>query len=95
MNAPTSETPTATVAKLAVSTAELCAPVEVCFPKAISHVEKLAYSTAELCAAVGISRVTAYRLEKRGLLRPVPGLRHKIYSREEVARFLSGKGVAA
>ena len=60
-----------------------------------SPVQKLAYNTRELAAALGICTVSLWRLEKRGLLRPVPGLRHKIYARTEVDRFLSGKGGAA
>ncbi len=58
-------------------------------------VEKLAFNTAELCQAIGVSRVSLYRLEQRGLLHPVPGLRHKLYPRAEVDRFLSRKEVAA
>ena len=53
---------------------------------------KLAYSLQELSEELGISRVSFYRLEARGILNPLPYLRHKIYSREEVARFLSGIG---
>jgi hypothetical protein len=57
--------------------------------------KKLAYTAAELCAALSISAVTLWRLEKRGLLRAVPGVRHKIYSADTVHRFLAGKGIAA
>ena len=53
---------------------------------------KLAYTLQELSAELGISRVSFYRLEARGILKPLPYLRHKLYSREEVARFLSGIG---
>ena len=53
---------------------------------------KLAYSLQELSEELGISRVSFYRLEAKGILKPLPHLRHKIYSREEVARFLSGIG---
>ncbi len=53
--------------------------------------QKLAYTLSELCAALGLCRVTLYRLEQRGLLRPVPGIRHKLYSRAEVDRFLNGR----
>lgn len=56
-------------------------------------VARLVYSKAELCEALQISPVSAWRLEKRGLLMPVPGLRHKIYARAAVDRFLAGKGV--
>lgn len=57
-------------------------------------VEKLAYSTADLCSALGLSTVTLWRLSLRGLLRPVPGLRHRLYAKTEVQRFLAGKGGA-
>ena len=40
-------------------------------------------------AELGISRVSIYRLEARGLLRSNPALRHKLYSRAEVERFLA------
>jgi hypothetical protein len=55
-------------------------------------VEKLAYSTAELCSALGLCQTTLWRLNQRGLLRAIPGLRHKLYSKAEVQRFLAGKG---
>jgi hypothetical protein len=50
--------------------------------------EKLAFTKAELCAVLGISPVTVWRLEKRGLLRSIGGLRHKLFSKTEVNRFL-------
>lgn len=49
---------------------------------------KLAYSLAELMTELGLCKTTIWRLEVRGLLRPVPYVRHKIYAREEVERFL-------
>ena len=58
-------------------------------------VEKLAYNKRELCAALGLCDTTLWRLEKLGRLNPVPGIRHKLYSKAEVARFLAGKGCAA
>ena len=58
-------------------------------------VEKLAYSAEEIENILGISAVTRWRYEKRGLLKAVPGIRHKLYSRKEVEAFLAGKGVAA
>jgi predicted DNA-binding transcriptional regulator AlpA len=54
-------------------------------------IEKLAYNLAELQQITGLSRVTIWRLEIRGQLRPVAGVRSKIYSRAEVLRFLNGK----
>ena len=55
-------------------------------------VEKLAYNTAELCAALGLCETSLWRLRRRNLLRPIPGLRHKLYAKSEVQRFLVGKG---
>lgn len=54
-------------------------------------IEKLAYSGKELEAILGVSTVTLWRLEKRGLLKPVSGIRHKIYSRKSVESFLEGR----
>jgi predicted site-specific integrase-resolvase len=53
-------------------------------------VEKLAYSAKETCAAIGVSSVTLWRLSQRGSLRPVQGLRHRLFARAEIERFLSG-----
>jgi len=50
---------------------------------------KLAYSLQELSAELGLSKDTLYRFEARGLLRSLPGVRHKFYSYKEVERFLS------
>jgi len=52
---------------------------------------KLAYSAKELATELGISKVSLWRLETRGLLRSMPYFRHKIYSREEVERLLRGQ----
>jgi len=49
---------------------------------------KLAYSKKELGELLGISPVTIWRLEMRGFIHSVPGMRHKIYSQREVDRFL-------
>src|SRR4051812_15813410 len=61
------------------------APSQVLLPP------KLAFTLKELSVELGISKVSLYRLEARGLLKPLPYLRTKIYSRQEVERFLSGK----
>lgn len=53
--------------------------------------EKLAYSLAELSVELGVSKVSIYRLEARGLLKSLPYLRTKIYSREEVEKFVRGQ----
>lgn len=50
-------------------------------------VERIAYNAAEACKALGVSSVTLWRLEKRGLLKPIPGLRHRLYSVESLRRF--------
>jgi hypothetical protein len=41
-----------------------------------------------LLAELSISSTTLWRLEVLGQLRAVPGLRHKLYARAEVERFL-------
>lgn len=55
---------------------------------------KLAYSKKEVCELLGISTVTLWRLELRGLIHSVPGIRRKIYGRSEVDRFLKATAVA-
>ena len=51
--------------------------------------QKLAYTLKELSAELGVSRVTIYRLTARGLLKPLPYLRTKVFTRAEVERFLA------
>ena len=53
--------------------------------------QKLAYMKKELLAELSISSTTLWRLEVLGQLRAVPGLRHKLYARAEVERFLKGE----
>ena len=43
-------------------------------------VEPLAYTADQVCAALQISKVTLWRLERRGLLHSLPHLRHKRYA---------------
>ena len=50
---------------------------------------KLAYTLKELSAELGVSRVSIYRLTTRGLLKPLPYLRTKVFARAEVDRFLA------
>lgn len=50
---------------------------------------KLAYSLKELSAELGISKASIYRLTYRGLLKPLPHLRTKLFARAEVERFLA------
>jgi hypothetical protein len=58
-------------------------------PAPIKH--KLVYPLDELMAELGVCKTTVWRWEALGLLKPVPYLRHKIYAREEVERFLKGQ----
>lgn len=57
--------------------------------------ERLAYTAAETCAALGISATTLWRLERLGLLTPVRHLRHRLYARSEIERFLNSDAVGA
>ena len=56
----------------------------------IGHTEKLAFTGKEMQTLLDCSHVTIWRLEKKGLLRPVAGLHKKLYSRAAVDAFLSG-----
>lgn len=60
-------------------------------PALVATTQKLAYPIEELMAELGVSKTTIWRWESLGLLKPVPYLRHKIYAREEVERFLKGQ----
>ena len=51
-------------------------------------VERLAFTSEEAAQAMGISLVTLWRLEKRGLLKPSRALRTPRWSRAEIERFL-------
>lgn len=51
------------------------------------QVPKLTYNAREVCSALGISITTLWRLEKRGFLAPLPGLRHKLYPASAVRAF--------
>lgn len=52
---------------------------------------RLAYTKKELCAELGLGPTTIWRLEVRGLLKSIPDIRRKLYSRSEVDRLLAGK----
>lgn len=56
--------------------------------------ERLVYNRIELGQVLGLCETSIWRLERRGLIKPVPGLRHKLYSVEAVKRFIAGKAVA-
>ncbi len=51
-------------------------------------VEKKGFKRAEAARYLGVTAVTIDRLTKRGLLHPSRALRHPIYSRDDLDRFL-------
>ena len=55
-------------------------------------IDRLALNKREACISLGVSQVTLYRLEKRGLIHSIPGIRHKLYSVEVLKRFASRVG---
>ena len=57
--------------------------------EAALQIERLAYTKNQLCVSLSLSPVTLWRLEKRGLIHPIAGIRHKLYSVTEVKRFLA------
>ena len=57
--------------------------------EAAQKIERLVYTKDELCTSLSLSPVTLWRLEKRGLIHAVAGIRHKIYSVAEVKRLLT------
>ena len=60
-------------------------------PAASVTLERLAFTKSELCSALGLAPISIYRLEQRGLLRPIAGIRHKLFAVAEVNRFLAGR----
>ena len=57
--------------------------------EAPQQIERLVYTKDELCTSLSLSPITLWRLERRGLIHAVAGIRHKIYSVAEVKRFLT------
>jgi len=58
-------------------------------------IEPLACRREEACRLLGgISTVSLWRMEKAGLIRPVPGIRHKLYSLQSLRDFVAGKGAS-
>ena len=57
--------------------------------EAPQQIERLVYTKDELCTSLSLSPITLWRLEKRGLIHAVTGIRHKLYSVAEVKRFLA------
>jgi hypothetical protein len=51
-------------------------------------IEKKGFKRAEAAIYLGISAITIDRLTKRGLLHPSRALRHPIFSRDDLDRFL-------
>jgi hypothetical protein len=51
-------------------------------------VEKMGFKRAEAAFYLGVTTVTIDRLTKRGLLRPSRALRHPVFSRDDLDRFL-------
>jgi ribosomal protein S20 len=52
------------------------------------HIEKKGYKRAEAAIYLGVAKITIDRLTKRGLLHPSRALRHPIYSKDDLDRFL-------
>jgi hypothetical protein len=53
-----------------------------------TSVEKKGFKRAEAAVYLGVAKITIDRLTKRGLLYPSRALRHPIYSRDDLDRFL-------
>jgi len=51
-------------------------------------IEKNGFKRAEAAIYLGVTAVTIDRLAKRGLLHPSRALRHPIYSKDDLDRFL-------
>ena len=54
-------------------------------------IPRLTYSVDEAAEALGVSKPTIYRLIARGILRPVPSLRHKRIPCAQLHRFAEGE----
>ena len=59
-------------------------------PPAVPVLEPLTYSVTETATVLGVSLPTVYRLVARGILRPLPGLRHKRVPKKQVYAFVEG-----
>ena len=53
-----------------------------------ANIERLAFNAEETAQTLGISLVTLWRLERRGLLKPSRALRTPRWSRTEIERLL-------
>ena len=56
--------------------------------EAKTHIEKKGFKRAEAAVYLGVAKITIDRLTKRGLLHPSRALRHPIYSKDDLDRFL-------
>lgn len=65
-------------------------PLPTPAPEPAGKVERIAYSGQEVCDLLRISKTSLWRLEKLGRITPIPGLRHKLFAKVELDRFLSG-----
>ena len=52
------------------------------------QIEKKGFKRAEAAIYLGVAKVTIDRLTQRGLLHPSRALRHPIYSKDDLDRFL-------
>jgi hypothetical protein len=52
-------------------------------------IERLTYTTKETCTALGVSSTTLWRIQARGLLHPIPGMRNKLFSVAAIHRFVN------
>jgi hypothetical protein len=52
------------------------------------YFEKKGFKRAEAAIYLGVAKITIDRLTQRGLLHPSRALRHPIYSRDDLDRFL-------
>ena len=69
------------------------APLENKLEDNAPKIERLTYTSKEVCQTLGISVATLWRMNARGFLKPLPGIRHKLYSVAAIKRFAE-KGAA-
>ena len=56
--------------------------------EAKTRIEKKGFKRVEAAIYLGVAKITIDRLTKRGLLHPSRALRHPIYSKDDLDRFL-------
>ena len=52
-------------------------------------VEKMAFKLSETAKALSMSEITVRRLVDKGMLKPCRAVRHLLFSRAEIERFLA------